>query len=294
MNKTLGCLVALALVGLLGACGAANDGETSGGDTSSDGSGGPAGSGGPGGTSGFDDSFGSVNPSTSASGGGGAPGENGQENGESCDGKFTGRVRDFKIDHPDMEPQDSGKCVGCDDHQIVTDALGEDLKPVYAGGPDGTTTTTGKAAFDMWFRDMEGENMPMNIALQFTDSDNDGVWTYNNQAFFPIDTALFGNEGLEHNYHFTFEMHMGFEYKGGERFTFAGDDDVFTYIDGKKVVDLGGVHVEQTEVVDLDTLGLEVGKKYQLDFFFAERHVTDSHFRIDTSIEFIDCGVVVN
>ncbi|WP_129579696.1 MULTISPECIES: fibro-slime domain-containing protein [Sorangium] len=280
-------------MGLLGGCSATtNEGETSGGNTSSNGPPGGPGGPGPAGTGGYDESFGSVNPSGGVGGSGETTGGN-QQTGESCDGRFTGRVRDFKEEHPDMEPQDSGKCVGCDDHDIVTDTLGPDLKPVYAGAADGTRSTTGKEAFDQWFRDIEGVNMPMNVTLQFEDPDNDGVWTYSDQEFFPIDNALFGNEGRQHNYHFTFEMHMGFEYKGGERFTFAGDDDVFTYINGKKVVDLGGVHVEQTEIVDLDDLGLEIGQTYQLDFFFAERHVTDSHFRIETSIEFINCGVEV-
>ncbi|WP_437929279.1 hypothetical protein WMF37_08415 [Sorangium sp. So ce291] len=35
------------------------------------------------------------------------------------------------------------------------------------------------------------------------------------------------------------------------------------------MVDLGGIHAQQTAAVDLDTLGLEVGRQYQLDFFFA-------------------------
>ncbi|WP_437875875.1 fibro-slime domain-containing protein [Sorangium sp. So ce513] len=295
MRTAAGCVAALGLVGVLTGC-SAEANESSGGSSSSEstgGPGGPAGPAGPGSTGSYDDSFGSVNPTTGAGAGGGNPGENGQQNGESCDGRFTGRVRDFKDTHPDMEPQDAGKCSNCDDHEIVADTLGEDLKPVYAGGPNGTTTTTGKANFDVWFRDTEGVNMATNITLQFEDPDRDGVWTYNDRAFFPIDNQLFGNEGREHNYHFTFEMHMGFQYKGGEKFTFAGDDDVFTFINGKKVVDLGGVHAEQTQVVNLDDLGLEVGKTYQLDFFFAERHVTDSHFRIDTSIEFINCGLEV-
>ncbi|WP_437305363.1 fibro-slime domain-containing protein [Sorangium sp. So ce388] len=295
MKTAAGCVAAIALVGVLSGC-SAEANQSSGGGSSSEAGGGPGATGGPtggpSGTGGVDESFGSVNPSTTGAGGGATTGGN-QENGESCDGRFTGRVRDFKEEHPDMEPQDSGKCSNCDDHAIVTDTLGQDLKPVYAGGAEGTTTTTGQANFDMWFRDMDGVNMPMNITLQFEDTDGDGVWTYNNREFFPIDEQLFGNEGRPHNYHFTFEMHMGFEYKGGEQFTFAGDDDVFTYINGKKVVDLGGIHAEQTEVVNLDELGLEIGKKYQLDFFFAERHVTDSHFRIDTSIEFINCGVEV-
>ncbi|HTN82393.1 MAG TPA: fibro-slime domain-containing protein [Sorangium sp.] len=298
MKTAASCVVAIALVGALSGC-SAEAHQSSGGDSSSEAAGGPGGpggtggpTGGPSGTGGLDESFGSVNPSTAGAGGGATTGGN-QENGESCDGRFTGRVRDFKEEHPDMEPQDSGKCSNCDDHAIVTDTLGQDLKPIYAGGAEGTTTTTGQANFDMWFRDMDGVNMPMNITLQFEDTDGDGVWTYNNREFFPIDEQLFGNEGRPHNYHFTFEMHMGFEYKGGEQFTFAGDDDVFTYINGNKVVDLGGIHAEQTEIVNLDELGLEIGKKYQLDFFFAERHVTDSHFRIDTSIEFINCGVEV-
>ena len=69
---------------------------------------------------------------------------------------------------------------------------------------------------------------------------------------------------------------------------FSGDDDVFTFINGQLVVDLGGIHASQTQSVNLDTLGLTPGQEYQLDFFFAERHVTQSHFRIDTTIEFTD------
>jgi len=41
-------------------------------------------------------------------------------------------------------------------------------------------------------------------------------------------------------------------------------------------------------IADLDALaddfGLEVGETYPLDLFFAERHVVDSHFHIETTI----------
>ena len=36
--------------------------------------------------------------------------------------------------------------------------------------------------------------------------------------------------------------------------------------------------------VDLDTLGLTVGNSYSFDFFFAERHTTESNMLITTSI----------
>jgi fibro-slime domain-containing protein len=43
--------------------------------------------------------------------------------------------------------------------------------------------------------------------------------------------------------------------------------------------------------VNLDALGLTAMGTYRLDFFWAERHLTQSNFRIDTSLEFVDCGI---
>ncbi|HTJ81935.1 MAG TPA: fibro-slime domain-containing protein [Polyangiaceae bacterium] len=203
-----------------------------------------------------------------------------------CGTNLTGTIRDFQISHPDFED-----FLG-DDPGIVLPDLGADGKPVYAG-QSGNPTTTGQADFDQWYRDVPGVNMstPFTIALA---PSGGTVFTYDNPAFFPIDDQLFGNEGNPHNFHFTFELHTKFFYSGGETFSVTGDDDLFTFINGKLAIDLGGVHGAESQSVDLDAsaaaLGITPGNIYALDFFFAERHTSESNFRIDTSLSFVDCG----
>ncbi|MEL6488274.1 MAG: fibro-slime domain-containing protein, partial [Pseudomonadota bacterium] len=167
---------------------------------------------------------------------------------------------------------------------MVETTLGVDGNPVYAGGPGGTSTTSGQASFDQWYNDVPGVNQSQNIILELQDNDDDGVFTYSNSSFFPIDDQLMGNQGRPHNYHFTMELETAFTYQGGETFTFRGDDDVWVYINDELVIDLGGVHGAQTASVDLDTLGLTEGHDYPFKLFFAERHTTQSNFRIDTSM----------
>jgi len=203
---------------------------------------------------------------------------------------IAGTIRDFYDTHPNMEQGCGGEKCSSVELGIVgpTGAeLGVDGNPVFH---QSTVTTSNAEDFDQWYNDVSNINLGRAITIKLDNSitEDPTVFTFKSgTGFFPIDDELFGNEGRNHNYHFTIKLHSEFEYLPGQMFKFIGDDDVWVFIDGKLVLDLGGVHPTTMKMIDLQhlvELDLEPGQVYPIDIFFAERQTVQSNFRIDTSI----------
>lgn len=189
--------------------------------------------------------------------------------------------------HPDFERY-SGAETGLVNPTITPGGL-----PTFqsTGNP---VVITSAASFAQWFTG-DPINYPIQQTLTLTES-SPGTYSYSSNAFFPLDGEGFGDlllgiGGVLHNFEFTTMLHAQFQYdgSGNQTISFTGDDDVWVYINGYLVIDLGGVHGAETGSVTLNTaqaisLGLTQGQTYNLDLFQANRHTLTSDFTLQTTM----------
>jgi fibro-slime domain-containing protein len=159
-----------------------------------------------------------------------------------------------------------------------------------AGDSAGATGSAGGAidsapSFAQWFRDVLGVNLSMPHAITLI-RDATGVYEYLDDAYFPANGRLYGNEGEPNNYGFTYQIDATFTYEGcsGQFVEFTGADDAWLFINGALVMDLGGVRPLVPQYLDLDRLGLTDGTEYDLSFFYAQRNPTQASFRLRTNV----------
>lgn len=195
-------------------------------------------------------------------------------------------MRDFvTFDHPDFGGG-KGAQLG-----LVAESLDANRKPVPTEAYPRVA-----ASLSEWYANIEGINVPYVVDLWL--EPEEGKFILDSSRFFPLDAVGSDEQQRDldrnrRNFGFTTELHTSFEYQGGEMFTFRGDDDVFVFVDGKLVVDLGGVHNPLEGSVEIDALGLTLGQVYTFDLFQAERNPVGSNFRLETTLDFTECGIIL-
>ena len=106
-------------------------------------------------------------------------------------------------------------------------------------------------------------------------------------GFWPLDDVTYtGKDHLEegksdkdetHNWHFGMVFEFDFtvdDYKGPMNFYFRGDDDFWMFVDGKRAIDIGGIHLASGKAIDMkkwlkDNVGLE--GTHHVKIYFMER-----------------------
>ncbi|MCI8506242.1 MAG: fibro-slime domain-containing protein [Lachnospiraceae bacterium] len=148
------------------------------------------------------------------------------------------------------------------------------------GGTEGHDPLMGQGT-DQKYTDYRGRESIK--AYSFLKRDGQGGWTGDEDA----KAEAQSDDSLAHNWYFgmTYEVEFTIgDYIGPMEYYFRGDDDFWLFIDGKRVVDIGGIHSALGQTCDLRAWMTENGmiteenkeQPHYLKVFYMERGATGS------------------
>jgi fibro-slime domain-containing protein len=221
--------------------------------------------------------------------------------------KISGIFRDWKQDDISFFNNPTGMNGGGSVNMIQKQLTGPDYKPKKT--TDASVSTKYADSLNTWFVTKKFANGTDNdtcIDMTLLKGD-DGLWTFDSDklgGFFPLDSFNDSNnikyldrldpkdpKGKMHNFHYTMEMHLQFVYHQGAglEFDFRGDDDVWIFVNNNLAIDLGGLHENASDILQLDRdrtkLGLVDGQTYSMDIFYCERNPIASNLLIKTTMD---------